>query len=193
MNTIATEKEFRDAIASTWWIPLIQGITAILFGLYAFTRTGSTMAAIIIILGAYWISNGLFTVISAITGKTERSRLWQLIGGALSIIAGLFALSHPFISGIATASFIATLIGISAVISGIVQMIAGRELMDIAGYDWSWGSFFFGLLNMIFGFIVLGSPLFSFALFVRIMAIWTIFGGFILLYAAFRIRSMASK
>lgn len=75
MTTI-NEQEVRKAIASTWWIPLMQGIAAILFGLYAFTRTGQTLAAIIVILGVYWIINGLFSIIAAIRGKTEKSRLW---------------------------------------------------------------------------------------------------------------------
>ena len=188
--TTVNEQEVRNAIASTWWIPLIQGIAAILFGFYAFTRTGQTMATILFFLGLYWIFNGLFSIIAAISGSTENSRLWQLIGGGLSIIAGIFAVSHPLIFGWGSASFIGTLIGFSAMISGLTQMFAGREVMEGAGRDWSLGSFFLGLLNVIFGIIIIGAPALAFATFIRILAFWVIIAGCGLIFAAFRVRSI---
>ena len=190
MTTAINEQEVRNAIASTWWIPLIQGIAAILFGLYAFTQTGRTMAAILFMLGLYWVFNGIFSIIAAIRGNTEKSRFWQLIGGVLSIVAGGFALSHPLMAGVVSASLIGTIIGISAIISGITQMFAGREVMEGAGRDWSLGSFFLGLLNVIFGIIIIGAPALAFATFVRILALWVIIAGCGLLFAAFRIRSI---
>lgn len=190
MTTAINEQEVRNAIASTWWIPLIQGIAAILFGLYAFTQTGRTMAAILFMLGLYWVFNGIFSVIAAIRGNTEKSRFWQLIGGVLSIVAGGFALSHPLMAGAVSASLIGTIIGLSAIISGITQMFAGREVMDGAGRDWSLGSFFLGLLNVIFGIIIIGAPALAFATFIRILALWVIIAGCGLLFAAFRIRSI---
>lgn len=189
MTTI-NEQDVRDAVASTWWIPLVQGIAAILFGLYAFTQTGQTMATILVMLGLYWIFNGIFSIIAAIRGNTEKSRLWQLIGGVLSIVAGGFAVSHPLMAGAVSASLVGTLIGLSAIISGITQMIAGREVMEGAGRDWSLGSFLLGLLNVIFGIIIIGAPALAFATFIRILAFWAIIAGIGLLFAAFRIRSI---
>lgn len=190
MTTAINEQEVRNAIASNWWIPLIQGIAAILFGFYAFTRTGQTMLTILFILGLYMIVNGVFSIIAALSGKTEKSRLWQLIGGVLSIVAGGFAVSHPLMAGAVSASFVGTLIGLSAIVSGITQMFAGREVMDGAGRDWSLGSFFLGLLNVIFGIIIIGAPALAFATFIRILALWVIIAGCGLIFAAFRVRSI---
>ena len=189
MTTI-NEQDVRSAIASTWWIPLVQGIAAILFGLYAFAQTGRTMATILFMLGLYWVVNGIFAIIAAIRGNTEKSRLWQLVGGILSIVAGGIAISHPLLLGWGSARFIGTLIGLSAIISGITQMIAGREVADGAGRDWSLGSFFLGLLNVIFGVIIIGAPALAFATFIRILAFWAIIAGCGLIFAAFRIRSI---
>ena len=188
--TTVNEQELRNTIASTWWIPLIQGIAAILFGFYAFTRTGQTMAAILLFLGLYWILNGAFSMIAALRGKTKNSRLWELIGGGLSIIAGVFAVSHPLMAGAVSASLVGTLIGLSAIISGVTQMIAGREVMEGAGRDWSLGSFLLGLLNVIFGIIIIGAPALAFATFIRILAFWVIIAGCGLIFAAFRVRSI---
>ena len=190
MTTVVNEQDIRTAIASTWWVPLTQGIAALLFGLYAFNNTGLTMAAILLFLGLYWIFNGVFSVIGAITGKTERSRLWQLLGGGLSIVAGLFAISHPLMAGTISASFMGTLIGLSALLNGVAQMFAGREVMDGVGREWSWGSFLIGLLNVIFGIIIIGAPVLAFATFIRILALWVMIGGSGLIFAAFRIRSI---
>lgn len=190
MTTAINEQEVRNAIASNWWIPLTQGIAAILFGIYAFNRTGQTMATILFILGLYWIFNGVFSIIAAIRGNTEKSRLWQLIGGVLSIVAGGFAVSHPLMAGAVSASFVGTLIGLSAIISGITQMLAGREVMDGAGRNWSLGSFLLGLLNVVFGIIIMGAPVLAFATFIRILAFWAIIAGIGLIFAAFRVRSI---
>lgn len=108
----------------------------------------------------------------------------------MSIAAGVFAVSHPLMASVVSASFVGTIIGLSAIISGVVQMIAGREVMDGAGRDWSLGSFFLGLLNVIFGIIVIGAPAFSFSIFIRIMAFWVIIAGAGLIFVAFRIRSI---
>ena len=190
MTTTVNEQEVRNAIASNWWIPLTQGIAAILFGFYAFTRTGQTMATILFILGIYWMFNGLFSIIAAISGQTEKSRMWELIGGALSIIAGLFAVSHPLLFGWGSASFIGTLIGISAIISGLTHMLDEREVHAGAGSDWSLGSFFLGLLNVIFGIIIIGAPALAFVTFIRILALWVIIAGCGLIFAALRVRSI---
>ena len=188
--TTVNEQEVRHAMASNWWIPLTQGIAAILFGVYAFTQTGRTMAAILFMLGLYWIFNGLFSITAAISGTTEKSRLWQLIGGGLSIVAGVAAISHPLIAGAVSASLIGTFIGFSAIISGLTQMVAGREVMEGAGRDWSLGSFLLGLLNVIFGITIIGAPALAFATFIRILGLWVIIGGIGLVFAAFRVRSI---
>lgn len=191
MSTQVSEQELREAVASTWWIPLIQGIVALLFGFYALTRTADTLAAILWIVGVYWLISGIFGVLSGLFGKTDRSRLWQLIGGGLSIAAGAFALGHPLMAGAVSASFVATLVGISAIFGGLVQMFAGREVQEGAGLQWSLGSFLTGLLNVIFGLIVVSNPLFASALFIRLIAWITILGGISLLFVAYRVKSIA--
>ena len=75
-------------------------------------------------------------------------------------------------------------------ISGLTQMLAGREVNAGAGRDWSLGSFLLGLLNVIFGIIIIGAPALAFATFIRILALWVIIAGIGLIFAAFRIRSI---
>ncbi|MEM7336246.1 MAG: hypothetical protein AAF490_29465 [Chloroflexota bacterium] len=49
-----------------------------------------------------------------------------------------------------------------------------------------------GLLNLILGLIILGSPALTFIVFVRILALWVIIGELGLISAAFRIRSISN-
>ena len=84
-------------------------------------------------------------------------------------------------------------LGLYWVINGVFSIIAAiawREVMEGAGRDWSLGSFLLGLLNVIFGIIIIGAPALAFATFIRILAFWVIISGFGLVFAAFRIRSI---
>ncbi|HEY2476547.1 MAG TPA: DUF308 domain-containing protein [Candidatus Cybelea sp.] len=42
-----------DVVARNWWVLLIRGIAAIIFGLLAFLWPGATILAIGILFGAY--------------------------------------------------------------------------------------------------------------------------------------------
>lgn len=189
--TTVNEREIRELIASTWWVPLTQGIVALMLGIWAFTRTGQTLATILFLFGLYWLINGIFTVIAAVSGRIQQYRTWQLVGGILSIVAGSFAVSQPFMAGIFSASLVGTLIGLSSIFSGITQILVGRMVMRTLGADWSWSNFFHALLNIIFGIIVIANPVMTVTILIQIFAMIAIVGGLALLYSAWRIRSLA--
>lgn len=181
----------RTAISSTWWIALIQGVVTLIFGFYALTQTGATLATLLGLLGIYWVISGISAVWSALRGTSERSRLWALIGGIITFFAGLFALMHPLMSGVITATVAAAIIGISAIAGGLIQIFVGRQIQSGLGLEWSWSSLFLGILNVIFGLIVISNPMWSVILFVRIIGWWAVIGGILMLVAAFRTRRLA--
>ncbi len=183
-----SQSELQNSISSSWWVILIQGIAAILLGILTFTNPGATITAWILYLGIYWIVNGILSIVYAISGKTNRSRFWQILGGILSMLAGIFALSQPLFATVVSTTFVISFIGISAIFGGFIQIFAGREVMDGAGFEWSWGSFFMGLLNIFFGIIILANPGFSAGIFLTVLAIWLIVMGIFLCVAAFRVR-----
>jgi uncharacterized membrane protein HdeD (DUF308 family) len=188
---MTAESEMRKAIAAKWWIPLIRGIAVLILGLLLLGQPAKTLAVMINVLGIYWLVSGLLDVVTAITGGAGRLRGGLLFGGVFSILAGVLMMERPIAASMLTTSFLVTLIALSAIISGVVQIFAGREESAGAGREWSWGSFFLGVLNVIFGVILLGNSLIVAATLLYIVAVWAIIKGIGLIFLAFRVRSLA--
>jgi uncharacterized membrane protein HdeD (DUF308 family) len=70
-----------------WWIPLLRGIVAILFGVVALTRPGITLASLVLFFGVLLMVDGLFTIYHAIQGRRETTRWWvMLLEGLLALV-----------------------------------------------------------------------------------------------------------
>ena len=176
------EQRVRTTAASLWWLPLIRGILLILFGAIMFAWPGATLISLITFLGAYWLVGGVFDVVQGIVGETFRSRTWLIIGGLVSILAGFVVMSQPVLAGLLTTNFIVYTVAILAVVAGVLHLFAGRD------GSFSWGSFFLGVLYIIFGAIVLFNPLLTGATLVWMLPVWAIVTGIFTIVAAFMLR-----
>ncbi len=176
------EQRVRTTAASLWWLPLIRGILLILFGAIMFAWPGATLISLITFLGAYWLVGGVFDVVQGIVGETFRSRTWLIIGGLVSILAGFVVMSQPVLAGLLTTNFIVYTVAILAVVAGVLHLFAGRD------GSFSWGSFFLGVLYIVFGAIVLFNPLLTGATLVWMLPVWAIVTGIFTIVAAFMLR-----
>jgi uncharacterized membrane protein HdeD (DUF308 family) len=149
-NSRSIEQSARDKVASFWWMPLIRGILLILFGILMYVSPGVTLLSLIWYLGIYWIVDGVFWLVQAFSGAQfssmwGNSRWWLIIGGILSIIAGVITLGHPFLAGLVNGSF-----GLSNrhqhLVAGVSMLISGRD-----GSRTFW-SVLVGVLYIILGY-----------------------------------------
>ena len=75
------------AVARTWWMWLIRGLAAILFGILAFTWPGLTWITIAILFGAYALVDGVFAIIAAVRAVQQQQRWWPfLLEGIVGIL-----------------------------------------------------------------------------------------------------------
>ena len=81
------------ALAENWWLILLRGIAALIFGILAFVWPGITVASLVLLWGAYAIADGIFALWAAMAGKGAGAgpRWWLAIVGILGIVAGLIA------------------------------------------------------------------------------------------------------
>ena len=61
-----------DAFASKWWVLLLRGILAVLFGIAAFALPGLTLVTLVLLYGVYALADGLRRSSSA--GSPARGR-----------------------------------------------------------------------------------------------------------------------
>jgi uncharacterized membrane protein HdeD (DUF308 family) len=84
------------ALAKSWWLVLLRGIAAIVFGVLAFIWPGLTLLTLVLFYGAYALVDGILALIAAFTGGPKPVPTWWLvIVGLLGIAAGLVTFLWP--------------------------------------------------------------------------------------------------
>src|SRR5262245_2355725 len=84
-----------NALAQSWWLLLLRGIAAIIFGVLAFVWPGITLVTLVLFYGAYALVDGIFAVMAAIRGGTPGPRWWLAIVGLCGIVVGLLTFFWP--------------------------------------------------------------------------------------------------
>jgi uncharacterized membrane protein HdeD (DUF308 family) len=105
-------------LARNWWVLALRGGVGILFGIGAFVWPGTTLAALVIVFGAYAFVDGIFAVIAGIGMRKQLSLWWLvLLEGAAGIILGLLTFGSPD----TTALVLLTLIAAWSIVTGIFR------------------------------------------------------------------------
>jgi uncharacterized membrane protein HdeD (DUF308 family) len=102
----------------------ILGVLSLVVGLYALRHVLVTLVALALILGIYWVVNGVVDVFVAISDKGLPRRGWRIALGGLSIVAGLIALVYPDISLLA----LTWVAGAWLLVLGVVQIVLSFRL-----------------------------------------------------------------
>lgn len=180
----------RTAVRRTWWIPLIQGIAAVIIGLLLLMNPATTLVGLAIFLGAYWLVGGIFDIIGAFTRRSaDRHWGWSLLGGIIAIIAGFLLLSQPLMGAVVLPFVMVILIAVSAIVSGIMNIIwAIRARNEIKGEGWL---IVWGVISVILGIWLLTTPWMSAVALVWVGAVIAVVGGIALVIFSFRLRSAA--
>jgi uncharacterized membrane protein HdeD (DUF308 family) len=140
-------------LARNWWIVLVRGIAAILFGLLAFALPGVTLLTLIILYGVYALVDGIFAIIAAVRGERGLgSRWWLAAIGVLGVVAGLLTFLWPG----KTALILAVFIGAWSLARGVFEIIGAIRLRK--EIDNEWLLILSGALSVLFGAIVLFRP-----------------------------------
>ena len=130
---------------------IIRGIAAVLFGILVVVWPGVSVLAMVILFGVYAVLDGVTNIAHYVTRKRRRS-VWQLVGGIISVLAGLVAFVWPGI----TALSLALVIGLWALILGVSQMALAFEVKKTVGSWWLW--LITGIVTTVFGLFLVVLP-----------------------------------
>lgn len=117
-------------IAQHWWVLLLAGVVSAAFGVAAIYYYPGLSLTFAVVLFAWWLTfGGAIAVYAAVQQKKlGMSWGWSAVAGALSIVAGAFALLVPP----ATLAAIMGLIAAYAIVSGIVFLAGAFKLRSLA-------------------------------------------------------------
>ena len=178
--TTATAAFGEQQRAMPWWIPLIEGIALVIVGILLFTNTAATILVLSQVLAIYWLISGIMEIISIFIDRSA----WglKLLGGIIGIWAGIVILNHPIGGTLALGLGIVIILGIQALILGVINII---QAFRGAG----WGIGLLGVINIIFGIILLSNTLIAAATLPWLLGGFAIVGGIAAIVMAFRLKT----
>jgi uncharacterized membrane protein HdeD (DUF308 family) len=141
-------------IAGNWWMFVLRGIVALLFGVLTFVLPGMALLTLVFLFGFYAIADGVFNIVAAFRKNTAGREPWWalLLGGIFSLIAGGIALLWPAIGALALLFVIAAW----AIASGVMAIIAAVRLRRHIQGEWLLA--LSGVLSIVFGVLAFIFP-----------------------------------
>lgn len=140
------------SLAENWWLFLLRGLGAILFGLLTFVWPGVTLVTLVLLYGAFALADGVAAIVTAIRGGPLTSRWWLAIMGGIGVAAGILTFYWPGVTALVLLVFIA----VWAIATGITQIIGGIRLRK--ELDSEWIPIVTGVLSVLFGLLLLARP-----------------------------------
>jgi uncharacterized membrane protein HdeD (DUF308 family) len=149
-----TERPLLRALADNWWLLLLRGIAALVFGILAFVWPGITLVSLALLWGAYALADGIFALGAAIMGKgaSAGSRWWLAIVGVLGILAGVISFASPA----TVAQLLLIVIAAWAIVTGILEIWGAIMLRK--EIDDEWWLILAGVLSIAFGVLMFMQP-----------------------------------
>jgi uncharacterized membrane protein HdeD (DUF308 family) len=177
----------RDAVrgvASSWWLFLVLGVLWILFGMFVLSYNAGSLLVLAIFAGVTFLMTGVNQVLAA--SRIQGWRWLYLLGGALSILAGIVAFVWPG----RTLLVLSVVLAWFLVFKGIVDVVAA---LSNHGRPYWWLGLLLGVLELLLGIWAAGYPGRSLFVFVNLVGIYAIFYGFTEVFAAFDLRGLGRR
>lgn len=173
------------ALAKNWWLILLRGICAVIFGLLTFAWPGVTLAILVLFYGGFAFADGVLALIAAITGGNKTPRWWLAMVGLLGIAVGIVTLMMPGMTALVLLYFIA----FWAITIGSMQIAGAIRLRK--EIDNEWMLIASGIISVLFGLILIVSPGAGALGLLFVIGVYAVIHGIVLITLAMRLRRHA--
>ena len=180
MNRVETR--LASTLARGWWLLLLRGIAAIVFGFLTWFQPGISLAALILLFAAYSMADGIFALWMALAGRDHDHRWVLALEGLLGIGVGIMTFVAPGVTALAILFYIA----IWSITTGVLRIVAAIALRkEIEG---EWVLILSGLASVGFGVLLMAMPGAGALALLWVIAAYAIMFGVLLVTLAFRAR-----
>lgn len=173
----------RTLLSNSWWMLLVRGLAALIFGILALAWPGVTLLVVMALFAAYALVSGAGELIGALQNRKEPGWWLVLLLGLVSMAAGVIAIVYPGL----TALVLAIVIGVNAIFSGVLEVTMAIRLHKEIRNEWLLA--LAGILSILFGAFVLVSPGAGVLALLWLIAVYAIATGVLFIVLAFRVRS----
>ena len=171
-----------------WWLVVLRGVFAILFGVLAFIWPGITIGALVILFGAYALIDGVSSVATGVMHRQDNDRWWvMLLEGIAGIVFGILTFVWPAVTAVVLLVFIA----VWAIITGVLELVAAVRLRKEIDGEWALG--LAGVLSVLFGVVMLLRPGAGALALIWVIGSYAIVFGVLLIFLGFKLRGVTSN
>jgi uncharacterized membrane protein HdeD (DUF308 family) len=175
-------------LTRNWWVFLVRGLLAILLSVLAMVWPTETVRAIVILLGAYALVDGVLTFLTGLVSPSFFGGWWaMLLSGAAGIALGVMTFIWPKAAAIALMYLIAAW----AVVRGALDIAAAVYFRRILRREWILIAT--GLLSILLGIVWAAFPQAGALAMVWLIATYGLVMGMRWIILAFRIRGLGRR
>jgi len=176
-----------QTLGRTWWLVLLRGLSAIVFGILAWTWPGVTLITLVLFWGAYALVDGVAALIAGWQAKDSGKPMWQVVlVGVIGIAAGIFTFVQPGVTAVA----LLILIAAWAIVHGIFEIAAAIRLRKEIQNEWL--LVISGVISVVFGILMILNPGAGAMAVLWIIGVFAIAYGALLVMLSFKLRKHAS-
>jgi uncharacterized membrane protein HdeD (DUF308 family) len=173
-------------LARNWWSLVLRGVVAIIFGILTFAWPGITLAALVLLFGAYALVDGVVNLVGIFHRTQPNERWWVLLlEGLAGIAAGLITFFWPGITALALVFVIAAW----AFVTGIFEIAAAIRLRHVITGEWLLA--LSGIASVILGILFAAIPIVGALTIALMVGIYATVFGVLMVSLGFRLRGWA--
>jgi uncharacterized membrane protein HdeD (DUF308 family) len=172
-----------DGFTKHWWVLLVRGVLAVLFGVAAIGWPGPTLVALVLLYGAYALVDG----VTAIWAGAFAGAGWLVLSGVLGLVVGISTFIFPGITAVALFYLIAAW----AIARGVFEIMEAMRLRkEISG---EWAFVLGGICSIAFGVLLIANPVAGVLSLVWLISAYALMFGVATIFLAFRLRGLTRK
>ena len=177
-------------IARYWWLTALRGLVALTLGV-AVAIVGRSTDRLVTFLALFWMTGGLITLRFALAIRPRPGFRLGLAAATAALVGAVLVLLRDRLSGRVNADLLIGLLGIAAVLTGVLRVFGGFAAEERLGRRWTLGGIVLGTLEVALGALLLLTSELDPGLLVPIVAAWGAVSGILLLAEGWRLRRFA--
>lgn len=173
-----------DTLVRNWWIVALRGVASILFGLITVVAPDISLAALVLVFGAFAFADGVLALLSVVRRRGASDRWWMLLlRGLAGVAAGVVTVLWPDLTTLALLYLIAAW----ALVIGTLELAAAIRLRKVIMGEWLLA--LGGIAAIGFGIFLLLFPQAGVLAVVLWIGVYALIAGVLLLALGFRLRA----
>lgn len=174
-----------NRLAGAWWVLVVYGVIAVLFGVLAITQPLGAAIGLAWAMGVMALVEGGASVIALFDRNAYISRGWLVLYALASLLFGVVAIINP----LAVASILLIILAVWLVLAGVFRiMLAIRIRKHVEG---EWLIALSGVLSLVLGVLFILSPLQGLVVTTLWIGVLALLYGAVQIFAGWRLRKWA--